>query len=132
MLADALQRIDEGECVIDPTIVSRLVARKRERGPLDELTDRERDVLALIAEGHSNSAIGERLFLSRKTVEAHITQIFLKLDLRESPDRHRRVLAVLAFLRSASAGASVVALKCSVTGDGNVVSWSRRTTATAC
>ena len=87
--------------MIDPTIVSRLVARKRARGPLDELTDREREVLALVAEGHSNSAIGERLFLSRKTVEAHISQIFLKLDLRDSPHRHRRVLAVLAFLRSA-------------------------------
>ena len=82
VLADALRRIDEGECVIDPTIVSRLVARKRERGPLDELTEREREVLALVAEGHSNGAIGEQLFLSRKTVEAHISQIFLKLDLR--------------------------------------------------
>jgi serine/threonine-protein kinase len=101
VLADALRRIDEGECVIDPTIVSRLVARKRERGPLDELTDREREVLALIAEGHSNAAIGRRLFLSPKTVESHISQIFVKLDLRNSPDHHRRVLAVLTFLRSA-------------------------------
>jgi serine/threonine-protein kinase len=100
VLVDALKRIGEGECVIDPTIVSRLVARKRARGPLDELTDRERDVLALIAEGHSNTAIGERLFLSRKTIETYISQIFLKLDLRDSPDHHRRVLAVLAFLRS--------------------------------
>jgi DNA-binding NarL/FixJ family response regulator len=100
VLADALRRIDEGECVVDPTIVSRLVARKRARGPLEELTERERDVLALIAEGHSNTAIGERLFLSRKTIEAHISQIFHKLDLRESPDQHRRVLAVLAYLRS--------------------------------
>ena len=100
VLADALHRIDEGECVIDPTIVLRLVARKRQRGPLDQLTDRERDVLALIAEGHSNNAIAERLFLSRKTVEAHISQIFLKLDLHDSPHRHRRVLAVLAWLRS--------------------------------
>jgi DNA-binding NarL/FixJ family response regulator len=100
VLADALRRIDEGECVIDPTIVSRLVARKRRRGPLDELTDREREVLALIAEGQSNSAIGEQLYLSHKTVEAYITQIFLKLNLGDSPDRHRRVLAVLAWLRS--------------------------------
>lgn len=100
VLTDALHRIHEGECVIDPTIVSRLVARKRQRGPLDQLTDRERDVLALIAEGHSNSAVAERLYLSRKTVETHITQILLKLDLTDTPDRHRRVLAVLAWLRS--------------------------------
>ena len=100
VIADALRRIDEGECVIDPTIVSRLVARKRARGPLDVLTEREREVLALVAEGRSNGAIGEQLFLSRKTVDAHISQIFLKLDLRESPEHHRRVLAVLAFLRS--------------------------------
>jgi serine/threonine-protein kinase len=100
VLADALRRIDEDECVIDPTIVSRLVARKRARGPLDVLTNREREVLALVAEGRSNGAIGEKLFLSRKTVDSHISQIFLKLDLRESPEDHRRVLAVLAFLRS--------------------------------
>ena len=101
VLADALRRIGEGECVIDPTIVSRLVARKRQRGPLDRLTDREREVLELIAEGHSNGAIGETLFLSPKTIESHISQIFMKLDLRESPEYHRRVLAVLTFLRSA-------------------------------
>jgi DNA-binding NarL/FixJ family response regulator len=101
VLADALRRIGEGECVIDPTIVSRLVARKRQRGPLDRLTDREREVLELIAEGHSNGAIGQTLFLSPKTVESHISQIFMKLDLRESPEYHRRVLAVLTFLRSA-------------------------------
>ncbi len=100
VVADALRRINEGECVIDPTIVSRLVARKRARGPLDVLTEREREVLALVAEGRSNGAIGEQLFLSRKTVDAHISQIFAKLDLRESPEDHRRVLAVLAFLRS--------------------------------
>ncbi|MDX6689490.1 MAG: hypothetical protein QOG15_947 [Solirubrobacteraceae bacterium] len=100
VLADALRRIDEGECVIDPTIVTRLVARKRERGPLKDLSGREREVLALVAEGHSNGAIGEKLFLSRKTVEAHISKIFAKLALGESPDHHRRVLAVLAFLRS--------------------------------
>jgi DNA-binding NarL/FixJ family response regulator len=101
VLADALRRIGEGECVIDPTIVSRLVARKRQRGPLDRLTEREREVLELIAEGHSNGAIGKKLFLSPKTIESHISQIFMKLDLRESPAYHRRVLAVLTFLRSA-------------------------------
>jgi DNA-binding NarL/FixJ family response regulator len=100
VVADALRRINDGDCVIDPTIVSRLVARKRERGPLDELTEREREVLALVAEGRSNGAIAEELFLSRKTVDSHISQIFMKLDLRASPGDHRRVLAVLTFLRS--------------------------------
>jgi serine/threonine-protein kinase len=99
VLADALRRIAEGECVVDPTIVSRLVARRRS-GPLHELTDREREVLALMAEGHSNEGIGERLFLSQRTVETHIRQIFLKLGLRETPAHHRRVVAVLTYLRS--------------------------------
>jgi DNA-binding NarL/FixJ family response regulator len=100
VLADALRRIDEGECVVDPTIVSRLVTRQRERGPLNDLSDRELEVLALVAEGHSNGAIGEKPFLPRKTVESHISKIFAKLDLGQSPARHQRVLAVLAFLRS--------------------------------
>ena len=100
VVADALRRIDEGDCVIDPTIVSRLVARKRERGPLDVLTEREREVLGLVAEGRSNGAIAEQLFLSKKTIDAHISQIFMKLDLRESSEDHRRVLAVLRYLQS--------------------------------
>jgi serine/threonine-protein kinase len=100
VVADALRRIADGDCVIDPTIVSRLVARKRARGPLDVLTPREREVLALLAEGRSNGAIGEQLYLSRKTVDAHVSQIFTKLDLHESPEQNRRVLAVLTFLRS--------------------------------
>lgn len=100
VLADALHRIFVGECVIDPTIVSRLLNKRRERSPLADLSDREREVLGLIAEGCSNNAIGKRLFLSPKTVETHIRQIFLKLDLGEQPDSHRRVLAVLTFLRA--------------------------------
>jgi DNA-binding NarL/FixJ family response regulator len=99
VLADALRRVGEGECVIDPTIVSRLVARRR-AGPLEQLTEREREVLALMAEGHSNEGICKRLFLSPRTVETHIRQIFLKLDLRETATYHRRVAAVLTFLRS--------------------------------
>jgi len=100
LLADALRRIDEGECVVDPTIVARLVARKRRRGPVDALTERERSVLALIAEGCSNGAIAHKLFLSPKTVETHVSQIFLKLDIRASAESHRRVLAVLTYLRA--------------------------------
>ena len=100
VLADALRRIREGECVIDPTIVSRLVQRPRARSPLDDLTERERAVLQLIAEGRSNAAICSALFLSPKTVEAHVRQIFQKLGLEQSPQDHRRVLAVLAFLRA--------------------------------
>jgi DNA-binding NarL/FixJ family response regulator len=104
VLVDAVRRVDEGECVVDPTIVSRLMSRRQDSGPLAALTAREREVLGLMAEGHSNQAIRERLFLSPKTVETHVRQIFLKLDLRESPTRHRRVSAVLAFLRDAPQG----------------------------
>ena len=100
VVSDALRRIADGDCVIDPTIVSRLVARKRARGPLDVLTEREREVLALVAEGRSNGAIGEQLFLSRKTVDSYVSQVFTKLDLHESPEQNRRVLAVLTYLRS--------------------------------
>jgi DNA-binding NarL/FixJ family response regulator len=99
VLVDALQRLDDGECVIDPTIVARLVGRPRERNPLDELTDREREVLALVAEGRSNDGIATRLSLSPKTVETHVRHILLKLGIGEAPDSHRRVLAVLAYLR---------------------------------
>jgi DNA-binding NarL/FixJ family response regulator len=98
-VVDALRRIVDGETVIDPTIVSRLVGRRRRDDPLAQLTEREREVLSLIAEGMSNQAVAARLFVTERTVEAHVTQIFLKLGLAESPDWHRRVLAVLAFLR---------------------------------
>jgi DNA-binding NarL/FixJ family response regulator len=99
-VVDALRRIMDGETVIDPTIVSRLVGRHRRNDPLTRLTEREREVLGLIAEGMSNRAIAARLFITERTVEAHSTQIFLKLGLSESSDWHRRVLAVLTFLRS--------------------------------
>src|SRR5215210_1240112 len=95
VLADALRRLGEGESVIDPTIVARLLERARESGPLADLTPREREVLRLMAEGHSNRGICERLFLSPKTVEAHVHKIFLKLNVGEAPDSHRRVLAVI-------------------------------------
>jgi len=97
---DALRRIADAETVIDPTIVSRLVGRRRHVDPLGSLTEREREVLGLIAEGMSNRAIAARLLVTERTVEAHVTQIFQKLGLPESPDQHRRVLAVLAFLRA--------------------------------
>jgi DNA-binding NarL/FixJ family response regulator len=100
VLTDALMRLRDDECVIDPTIVARLVSRARPARELAELTEREREVLALMAEGRSNKAICARLFLSPKTVEAHVKHIFRKLDIDESPDDHRRVLAVLAYLRS--------------------------------
>ena len=99
-LVDALRRIMDGETVIDPTIVSRLVRRRRLHDPVSDLTDREREVLGHVAEGMSNRAIASRLFVTDRTVEAHVTQIFQKLGLAESSDQHRRVLAVLAFLRS--------------------------------
>jgi DNA-binding NarL/FixJ family response regulator len=99
VLTDALQRVTDGECVLDPTIVSRLITR-REHGPIDKLTDRERQVLALMAEGRSNLGISQRLSVSPKTVEAHVSSILLKLGVDGSPDDHRRVLAVLTFLRT--------------------------------
>jgi DNA-binding NarL/FixJ family response regulator len=102
ILIDALCRIDEGESVIDPTIVSRLLGRQRREDPLGELTEREREVLGLVAEGLSNQAIAGRLFITQRTVESHVTEIFLKLDLDVNPESHRRVLAVLTYLRAAA------------------------------
>jgi DNA-binding NarL/FixJ family response regulator len=99
-VADAVRRVAGGGSVIDAEVVAQLVGRRRTRNPIQELTDREREVLALMAEGRSNQAICQRLFLSPKTVEAHVHSIFTRLDLPATPDDHRRVLAVLAFLRS--------------------------------
>jgi serine/threonine-protein kinase len=104
VLADALHRIHEGECVVDPTIIARLVKRQREHSPLESLTERERMVLTLMAEGRTNGAIGEQLFLSPKTVENHVGQIFQKLGFQPSTSDHRRVLAVLLHLRSGGTG----------------------------
>jgi DNA-binding NarL/FixJ family response regulator len=100
VLIDALERISDGECVIDPTIVAGLVKRPRPAQALAALSNREREVLALMAEGHSNQGIAEQLVLSGKTVESHVRQIFAKLNLPDTSDQHRRVLAVLRFLRS--------------------------------
>ena len=102
ILIDALRRISDGETVVDPTIVSRLRGRRRRGDPLGTLTEREREVLGLVAEGLSNKAIAGRLFITERTVEAHVKQIFLKLHLSADPDSHRRVLAVLAYLRVAT------------------------------
>ena len=100
VLVDALRRVADGECVVDPTIIARLLGRRRAASPLADLTWRERDALAPMAEGHSNQAISARLVLSPKTVERHIGHIFGKLGLIESDQYHRRVLAVLTVLRS--------------------------------
>jgi DNA-binding NarL/FixJ family response regulator len=104
VLVDALRRIVDGETVVDPTIVARLFGRNRREDPLAELTAREREVLGLLAEGLSNRAIAARLFVTARTVEAHVKQIFLKLGLDVNPDSHRRVLAVLACLRGERSG----------------------------
>jgi DNA-binding NarL/FixJ family response regulator len=97
-LGDAVRRLARGGSVIDPEVVAQLVGR-RGRVPLDDLTEREREVLSLMAEGRSNQAICDALFLAPKTVETHIANIFSKLELLPAPDDHRRVLAVLAHLR---------------------------------
>lgn len=99
VLLDAVRRVASGETVIDPTIVARLMHRTRAGDPLGALTPRERDVLALVAEGMSNQAIGERLRIAERTVESHVSNVFDKLGLSDEPTSHRRVLAVLTYLR---------------------------------
>jgi DNA-binding NarL/FixJ family response regulator len=100
VLTDALSRINDGETVVDPTIVSRLMGRRRRADPLQRLTGREREVLGLVAEGLSNKAIAARLTITERTVEAHVTQMFQKLGLTDDPESHRRVRVVLTYLRS--------------------------------
>lgn len=99
VLVDALKRVTEGECVLDPTIVARLMERRRLDSPLTRLTERETQILSLIAEGRSNAGVAKALTISERTVEAACAQLFRKLDLEPSPEENRRVLAVLAFLR---------------------------------
>jgi DNA-binding NarL/FixJ family response regulator len=100
MFTDAVRRVAGGGSALDPDVVARLVGRKREASPVDGLTPREREVLALIAEGRSNAAIARELVVTVAAVERHVTSIFDKLGLHQSPDQHRRVLAVLKFLRA--------------------------------
>ena len=99
-LADAVRRVAAGGSVIDPEVVARLLGRQRAHSALDELTPREREILGLMAEGRSNHAIADRLGLELKTVEGHVRAIFSKLALEPAAEDHRRVLAVLAYLRS--------------------------------
>jgi DNA-binding NarL/FixJ family response regulator len=102
-LSDALNRVAAGECVVDPALVAALLAQDQPDGPLSALTQRERDVLAGVAEGLSNSAIGRRLFISERTVEVHAQRIFRKLGIGEEPGTNRRVLAAVTYL-AASGG----------------------------
>jgi DNA-binding NarL/FixJ family response regulator len=99
---DALRRVAGGGTALDPEVVGQLFARVRRRDPLESLTQRERDVLALMAEGRTNAGIARRLWLTEKTVETHVRSILMKLGLPVSTDDHRRVMAVLAYLRSQS------------------------------
>jgi len=99
-LTDTLERISSGGSVVDPALVQELVRARRARDPLEELTARERDVLAHMAEGRSNTGIARSLWIAEGTVEKHVRNIFQKLELPDAPDDHRRVLAVIAFLGS--------------------------------
>jgi DNA-binding NarL/FixJ family response regulator len=96
---DAVRRVAEGGSVLDPEVVAQMLGRRRRAGPLDELTDREREVLAAMAEGQTNKEIAARIFVSERAVERHVTAIFQKLGLSDGDGGHRRVLAVLAYLR---------------------------------
>ena len=99
MFTDAVRRVAGGGSALDPEVVSLLVGRRRHDSPLDDLTKRERQVLELMAEGRSNSGIAEELFVSVPAIERHVTNIFDKLGLRQTPEQHRRVTAVLRYLQ---------------------------------
>ena len=99
MFTDAVRRVASGGSALDPDVVARLIGRPRRHSPLDQLTKREREVLSLIAEGRSNAGVAEELVITIAAVERHVTSIFDKLDLRQSPEQHRRVVAVLTYLR---------------------------------
>jgi len=99
---DAVRRVAGGGSALDPEVVGLLLGRRRREDPLDALTPREREVLGLMAEGRSNNAIAEQLVVTERAVEKHVTSIFTKLDLSPTVEDHRRVLAVLAYLRSAA------------------------------
>jgi DNA-binding NarL/FixJ family response regulator len=99
-LAEAVRRVAAGGSVLDPQVVAHMLGRRRDAGPLDALTDREREVLGVMAEGRTNRAIADELFVSERAVERHVTSIFEKLGLPASQQDHRRVLAVLTYLRS--------------------------------
>jgi DNA-binding NarL/FixJ family response regulator len=98
-LGEAVRRVAEGGSVLDPEVVAQMLGRRRVEGPLDDLTERERRVLELMAEGRTNRAIAGELFVSERAVERHVTSIFSKLGLQTTEQDHRRVLAVLAYLR---------------------------------
>ncbi|HEX2823826.1 MAG TPA: response regulator transcription factor [Streptosporangiaceae bacterium] len=100
LFTDAVRRVADGGSVLDPDVVARLVGRKRKASPIDGLTPRERQVLALIAEGRSNAGIAHDLVVTVAAIERHVTGIFDKLGLHQSPEEHRRVLAVLTYLRT--------------------------------
>ena len=96
---DAVRRVAAGGSALDPEVVQRMIGKQRQDGPLDELTPREREVLSLMAQGRSNTGIADDLVVTVSAVERHVTSIFSKLDLRTVPEDHRRVLAVLEYLK---------------------------------
>jgi DNA-binding NarL/FixJ family response regulator len=101
LFVESVRRVAAGGSALDPQVIQRMLGRRRSTSPLDELTPRERDVMALMAEGRSNGGIASELGVTVAAIERHVTRIFDKLDLRQAPEDHRRVLAVLEYLRRA-------------------------------